>query len=348
MVTLVPALLLPDSNAEASLERPVIVGRTVGAHAGGVSILAVIAVRFDRPVTGVSDKSFVLRDSNGSVVPAIVTYDASRNRAELLPLKALRADKRYEATLSKAIRSTGGVAISTQGWTLRTLRQPSEATRFIPARAVRFAPGRVIGIQVDPRGGTASTQAGGLADYSWATADAKATINGRSYFHILDGKWAGYFVPAGAIVRIDGSQGGGTELSPTPAASAEPSSAPTASAGPSRTPEPTAAPATAAATAAPTPVAQPPTAGSGIVVSSSELRALPTSGAAWDALKRAADASAGAPNLADLNQDNECPDPGQGPGLCPHRDPRVSSRGDLGPAFGDGHRGRWGDAGRRP
>jgi hypothetical protein len=44
-------------------------------------------------------------------------------------------------------------------------------------------------------------------------------------------------------------------------------------------------------------------AGSGIVVSSSELRALPTSGAAWDALKRAADASAGAPNLADLNQD---------------------------------------------
>ena len=276
-----------------------IVGRTVGAHAGGVSILAVIAVRFDRPVTGVSDKSFVLRDSNGSVVQATVTYDASRNRAELLPLKALRADKRYEATLSKAIRSTGGVAISAQGWTLRTLRQPSEATRFIPARAVRFAPGRVIGIQVDPRGGTASTQAGGLADYSWATADAKATINGRSYFHIVDGKWAGYFVPAGAIVRIDGSQGGGTELSPTPAASAEPSSAPTASAGPSPTPVPTAPP----ATAAPTPIAQPPTAGSGIVVSSSELRALPMSGAAWDALKRAADAPAGGPNLADMNQD---------------------------------------------
>ena len=115
MVPLVPALLLPYSNAEASLERPVIVGRTVGAHAGGVSILAVIAVRFDRPVTGVSDKSFVLRDSNGSVVPAIVTYDASRNRAELLPLNALRADKRYEATVSKAIRSTGGVAINTEG-----------------------------------------------------------------------------------------------------------------------------------------------------------------------------------------------------------------------------------------
>ena len=158
----------------------------------------------------------------------------------------------------------------------------------------------MIGIQVDPRGGTASTQAGGLADYSWATADAKATINGRSYFHILDGKWAGYFVPAGAIVRVDEfAQGGGTRSFHPPAASAEPSSAPTASAGPSPTPVPTAPP----ASAAPTPVAQPPTAGSGIVVSSSELRALPISGAAWDALKRAADASAGAPNLADLNQD---------------------------------------------
>jgi hypothetical protein len=39
------------------------------------------------------------------------------------------------------------------------------------------------------------------------------------------------------------------------------------------------------------------------VISSSELRALPMSGAAWEALKRAADSSAGSPNLADLNQD---------------------------------------------
>ena len=45
---------------------------------------------------------------------------------------------------------------------------------------------------------------------------------------------------------------------------------------------------------------------------------------------------------------HECPDPGQGPGLCPHRDPRVSSRGDLGAALGDGHRSRWRDAGPRP
>jgi Alginate lyase/Bacterial Ig-like domain len=299
MVALVPALLLPYSNVEATLERPVIVGRTVGAHAGGVSILAPIAVRFDRPVTGVSNKSFVLRDSDGQVVPASVTYDTARNRAELLPLDALHANRRYEATVSSAIRSTGGVAINSQGWTLRTLRQPSDATRFIPARAVRFAPGRVIGIRVDPRGDTASTLPGGLADYSWAMADAKATIRNRSYFHITDGKWAGYFVAASSIVGTDGS-GPGTEPSPAPTASPEPSSVPGTSPGPSPTPRAT----PPAATAAPTPTTQPPTAGSGILISTSELRALPMSGSAWSALKAAADASAGGPNLADMNQDN--------------------------------------------
>jgi hypothetical protein len=303
MVAFVPALLLPYSNVEATLEQPAIVGRTVGANAGGVSILAVIAVRFDRPVTGVSDKSFVLRDSDGDAVRAIVTYDGSRNRAELLPLDALRAGRRYEATLSSAIRSSGGVAINSQGWTLRTLRQPSDATRFIPARAVRFAPGRVIGIRVDPRGGTASTLPGALADYSWAKADAKATIRGASYFHITDGKWAGYFVPAAAIAGVEGS-GAGTEPSPSPTASPEQPGLPGASAGPSPTPRATPQATPPAATATPTPTTQPPTAGSGILISPSELRALPTSGAAWNALKAAADAPAGAPNLADMNQDN--------------------------------------------
>jgi hypothetical protein len=301
IVALVPALLLPYGDVGASPDRPAIVGRTIGSHAGGVSILAVIAVRFDRPVAGIDDKSFVLRDRDGEVVPATVTYDGSRYRAELLPHDALRRGQRYEVTLSTAIRSTGGVAINSDGWTFRTLRQPSEATRYLPARPVRFAPGKVIGIQVDPRGRVTSTLTGVLASHSWAAADAKATIRGRSYFRIVDGKWAGYFVPASAIVG-SGDSGGGAAPSPTPTSSAQPSAAPSASIGPSPTAEPTAPPATPAPT--PQPPTQPPTAGSGILISTAQLRSLPTSGGAWDALKRAADAPAGNPNLADMNQDN--------------------------------------------
>lgn len=303
MVALVPALLLPNGSVEASPKRPTVVGRTVGASAGGLSILATIAVRFDRHVAGINAKTFVLRDSDGDVVPATVTYDASRYRAELLPHDALRSRQRYEVTLSTAIRTPGGVAISSSDWTFRTLRQPAGATRYLPAKPVRFAPGRVTGIQIDHRGRVSSTLTGGLADYSWATANAKATIRGRSYYSIVDGKWAGYFVPSAAIVDV-GDPGEGTEPSPTPAPTAEPSGAPTAPADPTPSPEPTGPPATAAPTPTPTPTTQPPTAGSGILISSAELRSLPTSGGAWDALMRAADARGGGPNLSDMNQDN--------------------------------------------
>jgi hypothetical protein len=41
-----------------------------------------------------------------------------------------------------------------------------------------------------------------------------------------------------------------------------------------------------------------------IIISAAELRARPTSGPLWDNLKKAADASAGTPNLADQNQNN--------------------------------------------
>jgi len=51
-------------------------------------------------------------------------------------------------------------------------------------------------------------------------------------------------------------------------------------------------------------VVVPPTAGSGIIISAAQLAALPTSGPAWDALKRTADAGAGSPNLSDMNQNN--------------------------------------------
>ena len=138
-------------------------------------------------------------------------------------------------------------------------------------------------------------------------ADAIAVIRGRSYYDITDGMWAGYFVPAEAIVDVDGP-GGGSEPTPTPSPSPAPSTDPTGSSGPSASPEPSAPPSsTAPPTPVPTPeppVVQPPTAGSGILISTAELRGLPTSGAAWDALKRAADAPAGRANLADMNQDN--------------------------------------------
>jgi Alginate lyase len=305
MVALVPALLLPNGTVDASPTRPAIVARKAGPDAR-VSILATVAVRFDRPVVGISDETFVLRDARGRVVPANVYYNPSKYRAALIPVDALRAGERYRASLSTEIRTPAGVALSSSSWTFKTARQPAEATRFERPRAVRFAPGRVTGIQVNAQGRVISSVTARLASHSWAMADAIAVIRGRSYYDISNGMWAGHFVPAEAIVDGDGP-GEGPGSTPAPSASASPSPEPSGPSGPSPSAEPTAAPSTPAPTPQPTPeppVVQPPTAGSGILISSAELRALPTSGGAWDALKRAADAPAGRPNLADMNQEN--------------------------------------------
>ncbi len=65
---------------------------------------------------------------------------------------------------------------------------------------------------------------------------------------------------------------------------------------------PTQAPPTATATAQPT-LSAPPSSGSGMWITSSEIMALPTSGAAWDRVKNAAYGSWGAADLT--NQDNK-------------------------------------------
>jgi hypothetical protein len=320
MVALIPALVLPYSNVEASLRRPTIVGRTVGANAGGVSILAVIAVRFDRPIAGISDKTFVLRDPRGSVVPSTVNYDASRYRAELLPIDALRPGQRYEATLSTAIRTPAGVAISAASWTFRTAHQPAKATRFLQARAMRFAPGRVTGIQVDARGRAVTSLTRWLTDYSWATADAKATIKGRSFYEIADGMWAGYFVPTAAIAHLRPSDQDRPTAPPQSRQPAEPSTDATASAAPRPTdaaaapspgdepgavsPLPTAAtPSVAPATPAP-PAPSGPVAG--VWIGSQAVGQRPMSGAAWDSIVGAAQgATPNGANLADMNSNHD-------------------------------------------
>ena len=61
---------------------------------------------------------------------------------------------------------------------------------------------------------------------------------------------------------------------------------------------------TLAAPPAPVPALRPPTGSGSILISTSQLATRPMSGASWDSLKRAADAPAGTPNLADQNQSN--------------------------------------------
>ncbi|MBA3739621.1 MAG: hypothetical protein H0W98_00545 [Chloroflexi bacterium] len=86
---------------------------------------------------------------------------------------------------------------------------------------------------------------------------------------------------------------------------ADPTEQPAGTASPEATPTANAEASGQASTSSPPPatpgpvVVNPPTSGRGIIISAAEIQALPMSGAAWDALKRAADGNPGSPNLAD-------------------------------------------------
>ncbi|HET8776901.1 MAG TPA: Ig-like domain-containing protein, partial [Candidatus Limnocylindria bacterium] len=331
MIALVPAIILPLRNADAAAVAPSIQYRSVADSEAGVSILSEIVVRFDRPVSGVNQGTFVLRDWRGRIVPARIAYDEASNQATLVPKRAMRASRSYQVALSKGIRDGNDTSLGWVSWKFSTGAQPSAGSRFAHARDVRFAPGTVTGIQVDGSGSVITSRTATLPRHSWATATARATINGDRYLLIANGIWEGLFVPARSIVasRVsrqapdasDGGDGGdGGPEAPQPVDFEQPST-PSASAGPSPSdevvgdantpptgssaPTPSAAPTAPTVAPAPSPRVDPGvTSGRGIVISQAEIRSLPTSGAAWDSLKRTADAAAGSPNLADNSQDN--------------------------------------------
>jgi hypothetical protein len=83
---------------------------------------------------------------------------------------------------------------------------------------------------------------------------------------------------------------------PSATPSATPTTAPTATPAPTTTPAPSATPSPASGPVAP---------GNGILISASDIARLPTSGAAWTALKARADSALAAPNISNQDDDTD-------------------------------------------
>jgi hypothetical protein len=312
MIALVPAVILPGTGADAG-NAPMVVGRSIATNATNVATFAALTVQFDRPVAGVHQNTFGIRDSRGRIIPATITYDATTSRATLLPTRLLEPNSVYRVGLSESIRDESRASLRWTAWSFRTGSEATSGTRFVDGRAVRFEAGAVTGIRFDGKGKILGSTRGTLARQVWATASTRAVINGKSYFLISHGAFAGYWVPSGSIDASRAALSKPPNPSPEPSETPEPSATPKPSATTTPTPvpgtpkpptAPTATPAPTAAPTAPPPVVSPPSSGSGIVISAADLRALPTSGPAWDALKQAADGSAGSPNLSDMNDNS--------------------------------------------
>ena len=100
---------------------PRVIGRSPGVGAVNVSRVAVATVRFDEPVTGVSSSSLRIRDAvTGSLVPATVSYDASRREARAAVNTRLAADRDYRAEVTAAIKDPTGNPLAAVSWTFTT------------------------------------------------------------------------------------------------------------------------------------------------------------------------------------------------------------------------------------
>ena len=103
--------------------RPTIVARAPKPNATKVATSTRVVVRFSEPVTGVSTKSFVLRDaSTRKAVTATVTYDAASRTAMLRPKTALVKGRRYQVLVAGTIADYAGNRLAPSTWTFTTRR----------------------------------------------------------------------------------------------------------------------------------------------------------------------------------------------------------------------------------
>ena len=70
----------------------------------------------------------------------------------------------------------------------------SGRVNYSPARRIGFAAGTFTGYKFNQAGQIVSRKSATLAAQSGATASARMYINGRPYFRVIDGIWAGYWV----------------------------------------------------------------------------------------------------------------------------------------------------------
>jgi hypothetical protein len=97
---------------------PAVTARTPASAAKAVSQTANLTATFSEPVTGAATSTFVLR-LGATVVPAVVTYNATTRVVTLNPVASLAADRSYTATVS-GLRDNAGNTMATTTWSFTT------------------------------------------------------------------------------------------------------------------------------------------------------------------------------------------------------------------------------------
>jgi len=78
----------------------------------------------------------------------------------------------------------------------------AELVNYSPSRSIAFQAGTHTGYRFSSAWAVSATKSYTLARSSSASADRWAVINGRAYVSIVDGIWAGYWMPVGGGVTV--------------------------------------------------------------------------------------------------------------------------------------------------
>ncbi|MGE5608605.1 MAG: DUF4082 domain-containing protein [Bacillota bacterium] len=105
--------------ASADTQAPSITSRSPVSGATNVPTTTTVAATFSEPIQS-NSISFVLRDANNNVVPAVVSYNSATNTATLTPTAALAGSTGYTATVSGA-KDLAGNTMAAESWSFTTV-----------------------------------------------------------------------------------------------------------------------------------------------------------------------------------------------------------------------------------
>ena len=186
---------------------PSVFSLSPAAGATGVSAGVSPSVTFDRVVSGVSTGSFVLRRPNGTTVAASVTNGGDSTRFILDPTWPLESGMTFTVSLTAAITSVEGGALTPVSWTFTvkgTLASSSGATTYDPPARVIFKKGTHTGYQLSGTGVMTAQKSYTLGWDSSAYTSTRKTITNQSgsWFYVTTGVWTGYWLRASDVLYL--------------------------------------------------------------------------------------------------------------------------------------------------
>jgi hypothetical protein len=154
---------------------------------------APISVRLSEPVTGIADSSISLRDGDGAVVSATVTYDAASQLVTLRPDAPLDLSARYSVVAGDGIRDAAGRPLDSTTWTISTRLDADALIADLPIVLER---GTHELLRFAADGSVAERQTIEVLDRRWLLADQRARLSGHegSWLQLDDPALGGWWV----------------------------------------------------------------------------------------------------------------------------------------------------------